>query len=301
MFQFSLNEEIFNREETKLIDQEFKIINDWYQSVDIKTVLNTDLNIKFQKELSNIEKHILKLFNAKIIFKFDDASNPKVLNYGMMIFPSMQELKGKIRDAVEKNKEGFYLRSCSNVLVVMDLGLLTLLKKYEKNERYLTAVILHELGHKIYVKSQHEVRQKAQDTNTLIALTVFGMSFVISFTALAFILPCIFMIGGIQVMNIVNTKAYVDSEHLSDVIGVKYGYGSETYELMDMFYNLTKDKRNSKIKIVRQMANMWNASKMRRDEVEKALKKELQDPRNSKVQKDLIKSSLKELQKVKTE
>lgn len=300
MFQFSLNEEIFNREETKLIDQEFKVINDWYQSVDLKTVVNTDLNVKFEKELRNIEKLILRLFNAKIIFKFDDASNPKVLNYGMMIFPSMQELKGKIRDAVEKNKEGFYLRSCSNVLVVMDLGLLTLLKKYNKNERYLTAVILHELGHKIYVRSQYDVKDEAD--NKIILLSLVGFTVTIASTALGFILPFLIInFGIIMSLPYINNKAYVDSEHLSDLTAVKYGYGSETYELMDMFYSLTKRKRDSRIKLIRQFANITNASRMRREEIEKALKKELQDSRNSKEQKELIKSSLKELKKIKND
>lgn len=295
---FQLNEEIFQREETKEMDREFKKILDWYKSVDVKTVINTDLNEKFETELRNIEKLVKDLMNAKIIFKFDDASNPRNLSYGMMIFPSMQELKGRIRDAIEKHQEGFYLRNCSNVLIAIDLGLLTLLKKYEKNERYLTAVLLHELGHKVYIKSQYEAKDKNESKNYLISS--FGITFAVSSIFLSYAIPWIILLATYGATQFYDTKSYVDSEHLSDVTAVKYGYGTETYELMDLFYRLTQKRRNTKIKLFRQLSNVLNPSKMRRDEVEKALKKELNDPKNSRIQKALIKDSLEELKKIKT-
>lgn len=292
-----LNEEVFRREETLKIDSEFKKILKFVRDNDAKTLINTDLNIKFESELKSIETLIFKLFNAKIIFKFDDASDPRRLSYGMMIFPSMQELKGKIRDAVEKEKEGFYLRSCSNVLIVMDLGLLTLIKKENLNERHLTAVLLHELGHKVYVRSQYEVREKGY-TNQIV-LSILGVTTTITITSLPIILPLIVLAGiyGMLQFNSINT--YVQSEHLSDLTAVKYGYGQETYELMNSFYKLTENKKRLKIKSLRKLFNILNSSKMRRDEVEKAIKKELNDSKNSPTEKKLLKNALEEINKVK--
>lgn len=292
-----LNEEVFRREETNKIDLEFKKILKFVKENDIKTLANTDLNTKFSSELKSIETLIFKLFNAKIIFKFDDASDPRKLSYGMMIFPSMQELKGKIKDAVEREKEGFYLRSCSNVLIVMDLGVLTLIKKEGFNERHLTAILLHELGHKVYVRSQHDVRSKG--INNQFILTFLGVTVTISFTMLPIALPFIFLAGIYGMLQYNATNTYVQSEHLSDLTAIKYGYGTETYELMNSFYKLTENKKHIKVKALRQMFNILNSSKMRRDEVEKAIKKELNDSKNSPTEKKLLKNALEEIKKTK--
>lgn len=297
MFNTPLNEEIFRREETNQMDVEFKKILDWYNTKEIKEILKVDMNVKFEKELRNIEKLIFKLFNAKIILKVDDASNPRNLSYGMMIFPSMQELKGKIRDAIEKEKEGFYLRSCTNVLVVIDMGLLTLLKKYNKNERYMTAVILHELGHKVYVRSQYEVRNKYQQRS--VTLTLLGVTAIVPLVFLNAIIPFMVMAGIYGMLQYNSVNSYVGSEHFSDLTAVKYGYGGETYELMNIFYKLTENKRNAKSKALKTIFNMLNPSKMRRDEVENALKNELSDSKNSKEEKQLIKNALEEIKKIK--
>lgn len=292
-----LNEEVFRREETNKIDLEFKKILKFVKENDTKTLVNTDLNTKFSSELKSIETLIFKLFNAKIIFKFDDASDPKKLSYGMMIFPSMQELKGKIKDAVEREKEGFYLRSCSNVLIVIDLGVLTLIKKEGFNERHLTAILLHELGHKVYVRSQYDVRSKG--INNQFILTLLGVTVTISFSMLPIALPFIFLAGIYGMLQYNATNTYVQSEHLSDLTAIKYGYGTETYELMNSFYKLTENKKHIKIKALRQMFNILNSSKMRRDEVEKAIKKELNDSKNSPTEKKLLRNALEEIKKAK--
>lgn len=292
-----LNEEVFRREETNKIDLEFKKILKFVKENDTKTLANTDLNTKFSSELKSVETLIFKLFNAKIIFKFDDASDPRKLSYGMMIFPSMQELKGKIKDAVEREKEGFYLRSCSNVLIVMDLGVLTLIKKEGFNERHLTAILLHELGHKVYVRSQHDVRSKG--INNQFILTFLGVTVTISFTMLPIALPFIFLAGIYGMLQYNATNTYVQSEHLSDLTAIKYGYGTETYELMNSFYKLTENKKHIKVKALRQMFNILNSSKMRRDEVEKAIKKELNDSKNSPTEKKLLMNALEEIKKTK--
>lgn len=292
-----LNEEVFRREETTRIDAEFRKIIKFVKENDIKTLASTDLNTRFGSELKAIETLIFKLFNAKIIFKFDDASNPRVLSYGMMIFPSMQELKGKIRDAVEKEKEGFYLRSCTNVLVVMDLGVLTLIKKEDFNERHLTAILLHELGHKVYVRSQNDIRVRGSENQFL--LSILGITVTVSIPVLPVILPFIFLAGIYGMLQYNATNTYVQSEHLSDLTAVKYGYGTETYQLMDSFYRLTQRKKDTKIKALKVMLNILNSSKMRRDEVEKAIKKELNDSKNSPTEKKLLKNALEEINKIK--
>lgn len=293
---FLLNEEIYRRTETDLIDKEFKKILQGIKDENPKNYKSADLNTKFSVELGNIEKAVFKLMNCKIILKFDDASNYKRISYGMMIFPSMQEIHGKIVDAIEKQKEGFYLRECTNVLIVIDIALLTLIKKFNLNERHLTGILLHELGHKVYVRSQTIINNKTK--RDVVNLVVFGTVFAIPLFLLNFALPFIFLFGVYQFANFRVTKGYVNSEHLSDLTSVKYGYGQETFEVMNIFYSMDKTKRFKRLKLLNALLNSLNSSKMRRDKVKKALKKELGDSKNSKEEKDLIRKSLEEIKKV---
>lgn len=293
---FLLNEEIFRRVETDLIDKEFKKIIQGLKDENPKDYKNIDLNSKFSVELRNIEKAVFKLMNSKIILKFDDASNYRRISYGMMIFPSMQEIHGKIVDAIERQKEGFYLRECSNVLIVIDIALLTLIKKFDLNERHLTAILLHELGHKVYVRSQANIIGKSK--GEILMLSIFGTVFSVPLAILNVALPFIFLFGVYQIMIVKNIKAYVDSEHLSDLTSVKYGYGKETFEIMNIFYSMDKNKRFKRIKLLNALLNSLNTSKMRRDKVRNALKKELSDSKNSKEEKNLIKKTLEEINKI---
>lgn len=291
-----LNEEIYRRKETDLIDAEFKKLISFLMNSDIKKLKTVDLNIKFERELRNIEKLVFNLMNAKIILKVDDSTSFKRLSYGMMIFPSMQEVSGKIRDCIENEKEGFYLRDCSNVLIVIDQGLLGMVRHYGLNEKHLTSVLLHELGHKIYIKKQRELYYDNDNTNAIIR--IFGMLISVPLGLVNIAIPIVFLFASYLVISTNSEKTYASSEHLSDLIAVKYGYGTEMFEILNIFYKNSKDKRFKRAKLLNDLLNSLNVSKMRRDKVINALKQELNDSKNSKEEKKIIKKALEEMKKM---
>jgi hypothetical protein len=285
--KYFLNEEIYRRSETDLIDKEFKVILDWFKNNNIKDYKKSNLDFRFATTLKNIENLILKLMNATVMLRFDMVSDPNKLDFGMCIYPSVQEMHNKAKDAIEKRKEGFYLRDCHSCLILIDLGLIEMLKRNNWNERYLTAVLLHELGHKCYVEQQDDIREGYSDG--YVTLNLFGIKVKIP---VGYLLP---VIGFLLVFQ-KNINVYVDSEHLSDLTAVKYGYGKETYEIMNSFYEMSKF--SSKLKIIENYLNNINTSKMRRDKIKKALEIELTDKNNSTTEKRIIRKTLDELKKI---
>lgn len=314
-----LNEEIYRRPETMLIDNEFKVILDYFSKDDnIKKTKGKNFDKQFETQLKMIEALILKLLNARIIFKFDDASTWKRLSFGMCIYPSTQEMHGKITDAIEHHKEGFYLAECSNALIFIDYAMIYLVIKNKLGPRALTAVLLHELGHKVYVKRQNEILYNGSDDNDpdlekntnkslLYTIILFGIPFVIPFSAIGATVSIIlfFLSSGLLFSNMIQRSnlTYVKSEALSDSIALKYGYAKEIYQTMDIFYAMSKTDSKTKSKIIKWLdrkTNASNSSKMRRDELEKILRDELNDRNNTKLEKENIKNVLDEIDKMKT-
>lgn len=80
------NEEIYRRPETKIIDKNFDIIIDAFKKdkslKDSVISKKTNLDDKFRREITDIITSIFKLFNARIILRFDDNSSFNVLSFG---------------------------------------------------------------------------------------------------------------------------------------------------------------------------------------------------------------------------
>lgn len=325
-FPSVLKEEIYRRPETALIDAEFKKILDWFYNEDniYKVKKNKfDVDTYFKKELNNIEDLIKKLLNATIMLKFDRASSFDRLSFGMCIFPSNQEMHNKIRKEIENPKKGFYLYECTNSTVFMDFALIKILVKNKLDSRFLTAVLLHELGHKIYVKKQDDIYRYGSTKDVLTDGAKKNKKIVKGVTTVSY-LVCL---GGMVLASISEGKnklqvvsaitavvsamlsfsssimlsaygqnaQYVESESLSDLVAVKYGYGYEIAKTMDIFYAMSKIKIERQCKLLswfKKNTNELNTSKMRREQVKKALELELKDSSNSEVEKKKIKAIL---------
>lgn len=321
-----LREDIYRRDETNLIDREFKVILDYLKkddNLDNAKRNKIDLDEKFKKQINNIEKYMKQLLNASIILRFDVASKPKRIDFGMCIFPSNEELHNKIRKA-ETDGKGFYLYECHNCLVLMDLGFFGLCKKYDLNERCLTAVLLHELGHKIYVKRQNELNyseitgDKDIDGNSnkskiVICITNLAGAFLIPVSMTNPVFMILYLLGlgfgnlvGINYNLKSNVYRYVKSEGLSDSVPVRYGYGYEIAKTMDIFYAITKTNNASSNKFIKWLrnnlfsagSNEMNASRLRRQEVLEVLKQELDNPNNSNAEKKILKKIIADVEQM---
>lgn len=297
-----LNEEIWHRDEVEKITQEFQIMLDYFKKGDnLKKHKSTDLNKRFSSNLNNIAKLIDKLMNVDLRIIFDQDTKLNRLSYGMCIWCSTAEMAGKLRDAIAKKNEGFYLRNCKGSQIWMDMGFWNLVLVRKLTAKHLTAVLLHELGHKVYVKSQNEILASSSAESELLNIIVCGISLTIpialggSIIGLACAAIGLIISGGIT--SVMQTKGYVGSESKSDSVAVSYGYGAEIYEVLDLFYSLTQYRGKKFMKVFNTIFNKVNSSKMRRDNVIKFLEQELNDPKNSKREKENLKKLIDELKK----
>lgn len=336
---YILNEEIYRRPETSLIDADFKVILDWFSNPDniYKVRKNKyDVDDHFKKELTDIEKNIRSLLGAKIILRFDRASKFDKLSFGMCVFPSNEEMHNKIQSEIEGPKKGFYLYECNNSTVFMDFYLIQMCLDYKLTSKVLTAVLLHELGHKVYVKKQCQIRQNGNTRNVLGdeatkqvkkgnivksggALLMFAGLPIMAISgrtdnkvgkvaSVAVGLISMILGSGLGIVGsslsptlLGDTTTYVESEALSDLLAVKYGYGYEIAKTMDIFYAKFKrkvDGVNKVLKFFNKNANNLSADKLRRDEVKRALQAELSDPNNSAAEKESIKNIIKAIEEM---
>lgn len=300
-----LNEEIFRRPETLKIDEQFDIIIKRFKSKEFREGINRgsiNPSKELKQNLKNIETAIESLFAGDIILRFDDHSDFNRLDFGMCIYPSTKELHGLLEDAIENKGEGFYLGDCHNCLVFIDLALINIILKNDWNGRYLTSVLLHELGHKIYVSTQEDILSG----RAMVTVKVGGKERVfkgliaeVTSTVIYFILLFLSFSLAIKQLN----SKYVRSEHMSDSVAVKYGYALEIYRILDSFYTLTKSNKkradfNVLAKIYDKITNKNNTSKQRRDMVEALIKQELSSSDNIN-EKNYLKSVLKEVESIK--
>jgi hypothetical protein len=288
------------------MEAEFKKILDWLKKDNnIKTCKKIDLNDKFETELKNLEKLVLKLLNAHITITVDMSSNLKRLSYGMCIWVSTKEYHNKLEDAVKEKGKGFRLSDCRGVSVWIDLAFLNLCVIRGFNERHLVSVLLHELGHKVYVRSQaqnnydYSVKYStATLAGTGINIVIGGISIAVGAIGLG-VAACLLqymMLKGLGFYY--GTKQYVGQETTSDSTAVSYGYGKETFEVLNAFYELFHYRGTGIMRLFNTLYHKYDSSKMRRDNVITFLEQELTDPNNSKAEKESIRKMIDELKKL---
>lgn len=336
-----LREEIYRRVETSYIDNEFKIILNWFKnpenlnSVKSKKV---DPNVKFKVQINNIAKYIKNLFNCNIVMEFDKHTKFNRISFGMAITIDRTELSKKVGDAIEKHKSGFYIYQLQTSKVYIDYGMIGLAVERGLNEKHLTAVLFHELGHRVYIQTQYDIDagkkefpiairdkssvDKVTSTQAISTLVVWIDGFIIYkiaksidengsnkkkligliTSAIVFILSSILSMFTTNLYyTMYDNSQYVAGESLSDLVAVKYGYGGEIAKVMDIFYAITKARNANKLSLLRLFKlnrNDLNTSRMRRDNIKTALEKELADNNNSKKEKDEIKNILAQIEEM---
>jgi len=287
-----LNEEVYNRPELKIVDKEFEKVLEKFEKNPEK-----DLNALCDKEFETIKSAIFKMMNCKILLQFDlSPKKMRGMTFGMCTYPNLMEMYKKAVDCAEHSKKGFRFKDIPGVIIVkIDWHMLNIFLAQEDYDRKFygracTAILLHELGHTVYIESQRNQYKNYKDT--YFHLKIFGIEIFVPKIFLRFYL-------GLAIIN--NQRIYIDTEHLSDLVAVKYGYGLEIFRTMDIFYKMwEKDKRFSKIFNKKQQAELdsLRASRNRQLKILAALKKELKDPKNNEEAKKKIREMIAEIEKI---
>jgi len=287
------------------------IVYDKSRTTDGMSDVSLKINQTLDKNLTDIEKIIKKVFNIDLKIKID--TNTKRLEYFACIFitnEDIRKVKNDIKEIIEDEKFGLHYIKVKKAEVLIQDKALFYIKKYDDEGtlcgRHLTAILLHELGHKIYLKLAYNKNADGEYLLTINdsrekRLTVTEKNKSKKLTELA-----VMAISAILVwlaysvldffLRVFNTKEYVRIESYSDRLAIQYGYGKEIYQFflsIEMYFKgrITHDKNSIFIKL-------FDADYLRRKEMKANIIKEINDTRNTKYQVDRLKEVLKFIEEI---
>lgn len=267
----SLNEEIYKIKEFEKVDSDFQYLLDNYK--DPSSFNRPD----FKKKLNSIIQIMNKAFDldAKLFF---DLTNKSYVSYGMAIYPSYEEFKGNLFDAI-KTKKGFKLLACHNVSIEIDSAFFDKLARSDNiNGKHLTAVLLHEIGHKIFWKSQHGIYYNAQNENKNYLYSIIANILAVISAATVVLIPvaCILFYISFSFGICGDTQTYSRAEGLSDDTAIYYGYGREKYEILKWLQDECNVKfKKSKFKLINYLRKNSNYYYLRRKNVMDIIEEEM--------------------------
>lgn len=290
-----LLETVYEVPELKKVDAHFKFLMDHY-----KSPLNFEDNPEFKIRMNEIARIMSKIFNIDCKL-FYDNTNKGHITFGMAIWPSYEEFKRKALDAV-KTKKGFKMKECNNVSVEIDSAFFdSCVKSPIMNEKHMTAVLLHEFGHKLFTNAQDKEYEKMlikrlpgpADIAIKVAMVLLTLGIVtIPLAILILYKYC----AKLAILN--DIDQYSRAEGLSDDTAVYYGYGKEKYEVLKFL----GDEMNYKVKKSRFELLNWlrvkeNYIYLRKKNVIKIIEKEANNPENSSAIRNEYKKALKDIYK----
>lgn len=251
---------------------------------------------KFESMLIKIEKILDKTFNLKSRIAVD-ISRPNSLSYGACIFLTKEEAKGIAEEAIKDKETGYKFIKRREANMYIEEGFLKLCKFRGLTGRHITAVILHEIGHKVYLP----VQKKLNAEGKIIELVIAGISIPSTILSLISPIPAIaalIMVSYVYSSTLVSIRYYSKSEAWSDKFAVKYGYGKEIYETMAEFEMVMSGKIKKDRNIFTWISNQFSATYLRRQLIKRELIKEMNDPENGEEMRKAIKEILKQIDNI---
>jgi len=278
---FSLNEKMYSLLTKDGIEKCFiNILKDYKNplySKDLEKLLKTEFN------LENVTVRIIKV------------ENPNVCFFGARIFPSKQELEDitvEVVELVKENKEEFiYLKKCENIIIEIDSRCFT--EDLKLTARELTAMILHEIGHKVYLSESLKVYYKNIIQNQTIKTLLLSSFFVLPVS----IINCGIIFSIIMFFNsIYKKKVYVDVENFADKLVIEYGYGVELDSLFTKIYTKYQKQDTHTIFLFLKWIFNKDSFALRKKNIIEILEKELKNT-ESIYEKEIIEEQLKILKR----
>ena len=250
----------------------------------------------------NIEQQLIKLerllkdeFNIDAKIKIPKRS-PKEL-YGMRIYPSREELRRMALEVIE-TKKGLKFVKCKGVVIEIDRKLLN--PKIGITNRELTAILLHEIGHKIYsndhIKEYNEYLRRAVIAEIGSWIMIFATTSAVS----AIIITSLSLF-----YHNINTRILSDNTEIqADSLPVKYGYAVEISSSLKKLSNWNKPKKNKKdvetFRFLKRAFESISHLGVRRNQIPELLKQELKEA-DSEYQKKIIMEQLEKLEELEYE
>jgi hypothetical protein len=256
-------------------------------------ILKDYKNPLYSKDLEKLLKTEFNLENVTVrIIKIE---NPNVCFFGARIFPSKQELEDiavEVVELVKENKEEFiYLKKCENIIIEIDSRCFT--EDLKLTARELTAMILHEIGHKVYLSESLKVYYKNIIQNQTIKTLLLSSFFVLPVS----VINCGIILSIIMFFNsIYKKKVYVDVEGFADKLVVEYGYGVELDSLFTKIYTRYQKQDTHTIFLFLKWIFGKDSFILRKKNIIKILEKELKNT-ESIYEKEIIEEQLKILRR----
>jgi hypothetical protein len=178
------------------------------------------------KNLKKLEKLLNKEFNIETHIEMSHPDKESQGVYGAKVFPSKEELHG-IAYKIEQKDGKYKFSRFKDVIIILDRKIFG-----NRQERFidttpeeLTAVLLHEIGHKVF----------PLEFTPLVFMKWFS-SLIINIVALTAMISVIGIAIAILLFMFsanLNNDIYLEGEYNADSLSVKYGYGPDLLRLFD--------------------------------------------------------------------
>ena len=271
------------------------------------------LGRNIEGNLRKIESCIKNEFNISCtieVTKFRDNN--------MVVYPSREELQKMSGRIIPKGlahstdkpvnietAESLKLERCNDVFIQIGNELVNgkAFPGLNVTGRMLTAILLHEIGHKVTSDQfYNELAEKITKLQT--AFFASNLVGVIGLGLLGVSLKAIIIIGIVKFFadsRIIKSKVeefkFKRYESLSDSLAVRYGYGKELYEFLDYIHKKVENK-DLVTSIFTKLFGK-NQLQYRKDEIIRVLEDELKSDKNDEYQKKIIREQLNEIWKMK--
>jgi Zn-dependent protease with chaperone function len=197
--------EVYRDDRLNLVDAEFtKLSKDQRQT----------------KPLSEIAELVKEIFNMECAVEL--PRNPNKF-FGMQVHPSQEEVMG-VALAVARGENGERFKHCTGVVIVIDEQLF----HHDFTPREMTAMLLHEVGHKLRYKE--EVNLTMGEMSAQLAALGFGVGLLALAPGVAGVL--VTAAGVMLTTSFVSALKGTAVESAADDVAIRYGYGEEIHSAL---------------------------------------------------------------------
>lgn len=312
-----LQEAVYNPMPLADIDKAFQTILDECvvsegSSRDAEKDFTLKLDKKLDEQLTIIEKSVKKIFNIDLNIKIDTKT--KRLEYFACIFlteDDIRKAKKEIEEIILDEKFGYHYIQVKKAECYFQYQTFFYVKNFNGetilNGKHLTAILLHEIGHKVYLKLAYH---KEKDDYYSLSINDGKKSRIaipsnetkgkkLTELAASFITLVLVYLASTIIniyLEVSNTKEYTRIEGYSDRLAIQYGYGKEIYQFFLTIELWTKGKLTTDKSFI--FTRKTDANYIRRSEMKKAIIREINDSRNSAQQIKMLKSILKFIEEI---
>lgn len=311
-----LHENMYSVKDLEKIDNAFDEILDKCAVIENpsrtskKKYVLTNMDI-LDKNLTIVEKTVKKIFNIDLNIEIDTKTAK--LEYFACIYITNEDIKNvkkNVKEIIEDEKFGLHYIKVKKADMMFQAQSFFYVKDFNSerhlNGRHLTAILLHEIGHKIYLKLAYnknaegdyllsindskEKSFKVKDNNKskkLVEVAVAAVALFLSYLALTVMS---------YVQAIFNTKEYTRVESYSDRLAIQYGYGKEIYQFFLTIELWSKGRLTTDKSFF--LRKLLDADYIRRKEMKNNIIKEINNGNNTKEQIRMLKEILKFIEEI---